>query len=182
VSRCREIFITGLSSLEYNAQHGMLGRATTKISIIDIRHDALEEKMSQVISTTIANTEALHEVKLVFTKYMARLKQNFDKSPLVSKFAVDSNCPVVLGGMQLNETTELALSKEPADDIVETMNTQGEVVIASKSILQPTTLPQSPNASPSLVVGGVSQKNPKAHVVLQRPKDVVPKKAEDALA
>ena len=87
---------------------------------------------------------------------MARLKQNFDKNPSVSKFAIDSNCLVVLGSMQLNAPTKLALSKEPANDIVETMNKQGEVVIASKSILQPTALPQSPNANPSLVAGGVS--------------------------
>jgi hypothetical protein len=41
---------------------------------------------------------------------------------------------------------------------------------------------QFPNANPSFAIGGVSQKNPKAHVAQQKPKDVVPKKAKDALA
>jgi hypothetical protein len=55
--------------------------------------------MSQVIATTAANIEALHELKLVFTKYMTRLKENSDGSPSVSKFVVDSDCPTILRGI-----------------------------------------------------------------------------------
>jgi hypothetical protein len=47
--------------------------------------------MTQVLETTAANTEALRELKLVFTKYITRLKENSDGSPSVSKSAIDSD-------------------------------------------------------------------------------------------
>jgi hypothetical protein len=69
----------------------MSGGEASRMLIIESKQQALEGKMSQVLETTATNTEALRELKLVFTKYISRLKENSDGSPSVSKFFVDSD-------------------------------------------------------------------------------------------
>jgi hypothetical protein len=74
--------------------------------------------MSEVIAITAANTEALHELKHVFTKYMSRFKDNSEGSPLVSKSAIDSDIPPVIEAVKCNAASDLLLSKEQRDHVV----------------------------------------------------------------
>jgi hypothetical protein len=67
---------------------------------------------------------------------MTRLKESFDRSPLVSNSAIDSDCLAVFGDVQRNASTKLALFKEPADDVMESLNTQDKDVTASEGIVQ----------------------------------------------
>jgi hypothetical protein len=63
----------------------------SRMSILETKQQALEDRMSKVIETTVTNTKALQELNLVFTKYMSRFKDNSDGSPSVSKSIVDND-------------------------------------------------------------------------------------------
>jgi hypothetical protein len=62
----------------------------------------------------------------VLTKYITRLKENFDRSPLVSKSAVDNECTTLVWDIQPDAPTEPALSKELVDDIVDILDTNNK--------------------------------------------------------
>jgi hypothetical protein len=134
----------GFSFLGHRAQQGMSNQATTRMSIMETRQDVLERKMSEVIATTAANTEALHELKHVFTKYMSRFKDNSEGSPSVSKSAVDSDIPLVIKAVKCNATSDLPLSKKQRDHVIEALPNQGENVTSVEGSLQPTRVPQPP--------------------------------------
>jgi hypothetical protein len=142
------------------------------MSIMETRQDALEGKMSEVIATTTANTEALHELKHVFTKYMSRFKDNSEGSPSVSKSAVDSNIPPVIKAIKCNAPSDLPLSKEQRDHVVGTLPNQGENVTSVEGSLQPTGVPQPPKQA------HVAKESQQAHVPLQDPEDRLPEKTE----
>jgi hypothetical protein len=114
------------------------------MSIMETRQDALEGKMFEVIATTAANTEALYELKHVFTKYMSRFKDNFEGSPSVSKSAVDSDIPPIIEAVKCNAASDLPLSKEQRDHVVGALSNQGENVTSVEGSLQPMGVPQPP--------------------------------------
>jgi NADH:ubiquinone oxidoreductase subunit K len=53
--------LEGSYSMDFGAQ-GMLAGEASHMLVIETSHQALEGKMFQVLATTAANTEALHEV------------------------------------------------------------------------------------------------------------------------
>jgi hypothetical protein len=151
------------------------------MSIVETRHGALEGKLSQVIATTAANTKALHELKLMFSKYIIRLKDNSDSSPSVSKSALDSDCPTVFRVVHQISPTQVAMSRREADpDVMENLDTSGEDTNASEGLLDCKSLPQSPSSGPSHAIGVVSLKTHNAPPALQMPNDVVLDKIEGA--
>jgi hypothetical protein len=69
---------------------GLSNRASLRISAIESRQDDLDEKLSQVLSGTKANQEALDELKSMFAKYVGRLRENDNGSPSMSRFALEN--------------------------------------------------------------------------------------------
>jgi hypothetical protein len=69
---------------------GLSNRASLRISAIESRQDDLDEKLSQVLSGTKANQEALDELKSMFAKYVGRLRENDDGSPSMSRSALEN--------------------------------------------------------------------------------------------
>jgi hypothetical protein len=69
---------------------GLSSRASLRISAIESRQDELDEKLSQVLSGTKANQEALDELKSIFVKYVGKLRENDDGSPSMSRSALEN--------------------------------------------------------------------------------------------
>jgi hypothetical protein len=86
------------------------------MSVIESKQHALKGKMTQVLETTAANTKALRELKLVFTKYITRLKENSDGSPSMSKFAIDSDAGAQVQAGERMAPSQVPCSKEAVED------------------------------------------------------------------
>ena len=114
--------------MEFGAQ-GMLGGETSRISVIETRQQALEGKMSQVIVTTAANTETLHELKLVFTKYITKLKNTSYVSPSMSKSTIDNGGAALAQPVKQTAPTEVACSQEVANDVTDALDLDSEDAI-----------------------------------------------------
>jgi hypothetical protein len=69
-----------------------------------------------VLETTAANTEALRELKLVFMKYITKLKENSYGSPSVSKSAVDSDAGAQVQASERMAPSQVPCSKEATED------------------------------------------------------------------
>jgi hypothetical protein len=70
---------------------GLSNRASLRISAIESRQDDLDEKLSQVLSSTNANQEALDELKSMFAKYVGRLQENEVGSPSMSRSTLENH-------------------------------------------------------------------------------------------
>jgi hypothetical protein len=92
--RCRLLRTSKLSTSVHDVWtlglQGLSSWASLRISAIESRQDELDEKLSQVLFGMKANQEALDELKSMFSKYVGRLRENDDGSPLVSKSALEN--------------------------------------------------------------------------------------------
>ena len=130
------------------------------MSNIEIRQEALEGQLSQVIATTAANTEVLQELKSVFTKYLKELK---DTSALAQ--------PV-----KPTTTTEVACSQEAADDDTDTLDFGSEDATLAEDSKHRAPLSKSSECGlPTAAVSSPVQPL-KAELTAPEGKDVVSKK------
>ena len=128
--------------MEFGPQ-GMSGGEASRRLVIETRQQALESKMSQVIATTAANTEALHEVKLAFTKYITKLKDTSDVSPSISKSAIDNDGAILAQPVKRTIPTEVAYSHEAADDVTDALDFDSKDATLPEDNEQPVVLPKS---------------------------------------
>jgi hypothetical protein len=61
-----------------------------RITAIERRQDALDEKLSEVLAGTKAQTAAIDELKAMFVKCAGRFRETEDGSPSVSKSALEN--------------------------------------------------------------------------------------------
>jgi hypothetical protein len=109
------------------------------MSVIETRQHALDGKMAEVIVTTEANTKALQELKLVFTKYMSRFKDTSDVSPSMSKSTIDSDAALLAEGVQPSAPTNPPSSKDAAHCAMDTLDFDTEEFIPSEGKREPGT-------------------------------------------
>jgi hypothetical protein len=156
----------------------MSGGEASRMSVIETRQQALEGKMSQVIATTAANTEALHELKLVFTEYIAKLKDTSDVSPSMSKSAVENDGAALAQPGKHTAPTEVAYSQEGADDVTDALGFDSEDATLPEDNKQPVPLEKSRNCSPPLPAVPDTARTSKDELCAPHGKDVVPRKPE----
>jgi hypothetical protein len=148
------------------------------MSVIETRQQALEGKMSQVLATTAANTEALHELKLVFTRYITKLKDTSDVSPSMSKSAIDSDGERLAQAIKPTAPTEVACSEEAADDATNTLDFDSEDATPTEGKKHPTMLPNTTKRGPSPAPVAIPVQPKKAELAAPQTKEVVLQKPE----
>jgi hypothetical protein len=160
--------LEGSYSVEFGAQGMSVGEAS-RMSVIETRQQALEGKMSQVLATTAANTEALYELKLVFTKYITKLKDTSDVSPSMSKSAIDSDGERLAQAVKPIAPTE----EEAADDATDTLDFDSEDATPTEGNKHPASLPNTTKCSPSPAPVPIPVQPSKAELAVPQTKDVV---------
>jgi hypothetical protein len=146
--------------------------------VIETRQQALEGKMSQVLATTAANTEALHELKLVFTRYITKLKDTSDVSPSMSKSAIDSDGERLAQAIKPTAPTEVACSEEAADDATDTLDFDSEDATPTEGKKHPALLPNTTKRGPSPAPVAIPVQPKKAELAAPQTKEVVLQKPE----
>ena len=148
------------------------------MSVMETRQHALEGKMLQVLATTAANTEALHELKSVFTKYIAKLQDTSDVSPSVSKPVIANDGAALAQPVKHTAPTEGACSQEGAQDLTDALDFDSEDTTLPEANNQSVAIPNSRNCSPPLLTGPLPLQTLKDKFPASQGKDVVPKKLE----
>jgi hypothetical protein len=100
------------------------------------------------------------------------LKENFDRSPLVSKSAVDNECTTLVWDIQPDAPTEPALSKELVDDIVDILDTNNKDSSPLEDKKQPMALKLPFNKSLSVEIAASKLRKQKEKVAMVKFKDV----------
>jgi hypothetical protein len=163
--------------MDFGAQ-GMLAGEASHMLVIETSHQALEGKMFQVLATTAANTEALHELKLVFTKYITKLKDTSDVSPSMSKSVIDSNGERLAQAVKPIVPTEVACLEEAADDATDTLDFDSEDATPTEGNKHPASLPNTTKCSPSPALVAIPVQPSKAELAALQTKDVVLQKTK----
>jgi hypothetical protein len=130
--------------------------------------------------TTAANTEALHELKLVFTKYITKLKDTSDVSPSMSKSANDSDGERLAQAVKPTAPTEVACSQEAVDDATDTLDFDNEDATPTEGNKHPASLPNTTKCSPCPIPVAIPVQPSKAELAVPQTKDVVLQKPEFA--
>jgi hypothetical protein len=116
--------------------------------MIETRQQALEGKMFQLLARIATNTEVLHELKLVFTKYITKLKDTLDVSPSMSKSTIDSDGECLAHAIKPTTPTEVACLQEAADDATDTLDFDSEDATLTEGNKHPESLPNNTIFSP----------------------------------
>jgi hypothetical protein len=88
-----------------------------RITAIERRQDALDEKLSEVLAGTKAQTAAIDELKAMFVKCVGRFRETEDGSPLVSKSALENQVSQPSPLVQFADLGNDDVRDEMADEI-----------------------------------------------------------------
>jgi hypothetical protein len=112
---------------------GYSGRPAGRLSVLEMRQKEMEvtvskmaRQVSAVLTSTVANTIALEDLKAMFTKFFANSNRSGDGSGYVSISALETQRGTRAPSMEPDDARYWGISRSPDQEIFSVSTSEGE--------------------------------------------------------